>query len=97
MPHGDSPKWKGRGQIGTLSGRFSLPAAPQRRSRSQANQSALLLQLNDGYRRSLDHPIRSRQNIRWNDEADLLGGFQVDDELELGRPFYGNVSRLCPL
>ena len=30
-----------------------------------------------------DHPIRSRQHIRRNDEADLLGGFQVDDQLEI--------------
>ena len=30
-----------------------------------------------------DHPIRSRQHIRRNNQADLLGGFQVDDQLEI--------------
>jgi hypothetical protein len=34
----------------------------------------------------LDQLIRSRQHTRRNGEADLLGGFQVDDELELRRP-----------
>src|SRR4030095_16030233 len=32
---------------------------------------------------SLDHLVRSRQHIRWDHKADLLGGFQIDDELEL--------------
>src|SRR5262249_37110383 len=30
------------------------------------------------------HPVRSRQHIRRNRDADLLGGFQVDDQLKLG-------------
>jgi hypothetical protein len=28
---------------------------------------------------SFDHPVRPRQHIGRNSEADLLGGFQVDD------------------
>ena len=31
---------------------------------------------------SSDHPIRSRQHIRRNRDTDLLGGFQVDHQLE---------------
>ena len=34
---------------------------------------------------SLDHLIRSRQHVRRNRQADLLGGFQIDDELKLRR------------
>jgi hypothetical protein len=30
----------------------------------------------------LDHPVRSNQHIRRNRQADLVGGFQVDHELE---------------
>jgi len=33
----------------------------------------------------LDHSIRSCQHIRRNSEADLLGGFKIDDQLELLR------------
>ena len=29
--------------------------------------------------------IRPRQYVRWNRQADLLGRFQIDDELELDR------------
>jgi hypothetical protein len=38
---------------------------------------------------SLDHLIRSGQHVGRNREADLLGGFQIDDELKLRRLFYG--------
>src|SRR5262245_60038358 len=34
---------------------------------------------------SLDHLISPHQHIRRNREADLLGGFEIDDELELLR------------
>jgi len=33
----------------------------------------------------LDHPIRPRQHIRRNRQADLFGRFEIDDELELFR------------
>jgi hypothetical protein len=42
----------------------------------------------------LDHLIRSRQHIRWNRQAHLLGCFQIDDELELRRLLDGQVGRL---
>lgn len=32
--------------------------------------------------------IRSSQHIRWNGKTDLLGGFEVDDELKLGWPLH---------
>src|SRR5262249_9759962 len=45
---------------------------------------------------SLDPPVRSRQNIRRNRQADLLGRFQIDDEFELHRLFHWQVGRLAP-
>src|SRR5882724_1564359 len=38
--------------------------------------------------------IRSRQHIRRNGYTDLLGRFQIDDELELLRLLDGQVTRL---
>jgi hypothetical protein len=32
-----------------------------------------------------DHPIRSRQHIRWNGQTDLLGCLQVDSQPEVCR------------
>ena len=43
---------------------------------------------------SLDHPIRSRQHVRRNRQADLLGGLQIDHQLELGRLLDRQVGRL---
>ncbi len=37
-----------------------------------------------------DDLVRSRQHIRRNRQADLLGRFQVDDQLELGRLLHHN-------
>src|SRR5262245_62839784 len=42
-----------------------------------------------GFLPSLDHLIRPRQHIRRNRQADLFGGLEIDDELELGRLFHG--------
>jgi hypothetical protein len=41
---------------------------------------------------SLDHSIRSRQHIWRNDKADLFGGFEIDDQLKLGRLFDRQVG-----
>src|SRR5262249_3558581 len=46
---------------------------------------------------SLDHLIRSRQHVRRNRQADLLGCFEIDDELELRRLLDWQVSRLSTL
>ena len=43
---------------------------------------------------SPDHPIRPRQHIRRNRQADLLRGFQIDDELELLRLLHWQVGGL---
>jgi hypothetical protein len=42
----------------------------------------------------LNHPVRPRQHIRRNRHADLLGGFQIDDELELCRLLHGQIGGL---
>src|SRR6266511_644386 len=41
---------------------------------------------------SLNHLIRSRQQVRRNRQADLLRRFQIDDELELLRLLHGKVG-----
>jgi hypothetical protein len=43
---------------------------------------------------SIDHLIRPCQHIRRYRQADLLGCFKIDDELELLRLLHGQVSRL---
>ena len=43
---------------------------------------------------SLDHPICSREHLRGNCQADLLGGFEIDYHLEFRRLFDGNVGWL---
>jgi hypothetical protein len=40
-------------------------------------------------RRILDHSICPEQHIRRNRQTDLLGRFEIDDELELRGLFYG--------
>jgi hypothetical protein len=42
----------------------------------------------------LDHPIRSRQHVGRNREADLFGGLEVDDEFEFPGLLYGQVCGL---
>jgi hypothetical protein len=46
--------------------------------------------------RLLDHLIRPREHIRRDRQADLLGGFQVDNKLELCRLLDGKVAGLAP-
>ena len=46
----------------------------------------------NGFLPSLDHLIHSRQHVRGNREADLLGGFQVDHKLELRRLLHGKIG-----
>jgi hypothetical protein len=42
----------------------------------------------------LDHLIRPRQHVGRNRQADLLGRFQIDDELELCRLLHRQVGGL---
>jgi hypothetical protein len=44
---------------------------------------------------SSNDPIRSGQNIRRDRQTDLLGGFQIDDELELLRLLDWQIGWLC--
>jgi hypothetical protein len=39
-------------------------------------------------------PVRPHEHIWWNREPDLLGGFQVDDQLDLDRLFHLQIDRL---
>ena len=52
-----------------------------------------LIRFADGARLSSNHLIRPRQHIRWDRQADLLGGFEVDDELELRRLLDRQIGR----
>ena len=42
-------------------------------------------------------PVRPRQHIRRNRQADLLGSFQIDHQLELRRLLDGRSAGLAPL
>lgn len=42
---------------------------------------------------SPNYPVRPRQHIRRDRQADLLGGFEVDDEFKLDRLLDGKISR----
>ena len=45
---------------------------------------------------SSNHPVRPRQHVRRNRQADLLGGFQIDDELELVGCSTGRSAGFAP-
>src|SRR5690242_7560710 len=96
MPRGDSPKWKGRSQIGILSGGFSLPAAPRRTSKAQAKRKKGNPQF-WWWLASLDHPVRPRQHVRRDRQANLLSRFQIDHKIELHRLLDGQVCRFSPV
>ena len=42
----------------------------------------------------LDHSVCSRQDGRRNGKPDLLGGFEIDHQLEFRGLLYGQVGRL---
>ena len=44
---------------------------------------------------SFDDSVRPHQHIRWNRQADLLGGFQIDDQLEFRWLLHGQIGGLC--
>src|SRR5438046_2159198 len=43
-----------------------------------------------------DHLVRTEQQRRWYCEADRVGGFHVDDQLEVGRLIDRDIARLGP-
>ena len=45
---------------------------------------------------SLDHLIRPGQHVLRNRQADLLGRFKIDDQLELRRLLTGRSAGLAP-
>ena len=45
-------------------------------------------------RRILDHLIRPRQHVRRNRQADLFGGFEIDDELKPPGLLDRNIGRI---
>jgi hypothetical protein len=56
-------------------------------------------QSNDALARSpdlLDYLVRPRQQRRRDRQAECLRGIEVDDQLELGRLFDGQVAGLAP-
>src|SRR5215475_15788376 len=46
---------------------------------------------------SFDHPVRPEQHRLWNVNANLVGGFQIDDKLELRGPLNWQVAWLRAL
>ena len=42
-----------------------------------------------------DHSIGTRRQAGWDVNSDLSCGFQIDDELKLGRLQHGQVGRNC--
>src|ERR1700752_1753276 len=89
---------KGREHLDILSARFSLSAARERRKHLQQRKLPVDRQeifsswvssltrclLSQAYRLP-DHLVRAYQHIRGNRQTDLLGCFQIDNELELYR------------
>jgi len=48
-----------------------------------------------GNLKSSNHLVRSRQHIWRNCQADLLGGFEIDDKFELFGLLGGYIRRFC--
>ena len=87
---------------GNLCGRFSLSAAPRaetQSAKSMAQRVRTVIFFFMSFEVSNVEPllndfIRPRQHVRRNRQADLLGGFEIDDELELRRLLDGKIGGL---
>src|SRR5207247_9460969 len=56
--------------------------------------SSVLLLLTAHHSLLFDDFIRSRQDVLWNRESDLLGGFEINDKLKLRRLFHWQIGGL---
>src|SRR5512145_3189506 len=74
---------------------FSPVAARQQMRKGQKESGRL--QTTDSCLLSSNYPIRPRQYVRRYREAELLGGFQIDHQLEFGRLFDRQSGRLYAL
>jgi hypothetical protein len=61
------------------------PQSEIRNSQSEISSCCLLITSLALWLTLLDHLVCSHQHVRGNRQADLLGGFEVDDELEPSR------------
>ena len=69
-----------------------------RRERTHEFHSPLLpIAAAPGIKRLLDHLVGAHQNGGWNLDAHRLGGFQVDDQFEMGRLLDRQIARLRAL
>jgi hypothetical protein len=106
-------RWRAdqRKELEQLCRYITRPAiANERLKRNRTGQ--VVLQLKSPYKDGTTHIVmeplefmerlaalvpRPRQHIRWNREADLVGGFQIDHQLKLGRLFDRKISGVDPL
>ena len=73
--------------------RASVCARLETRSSYRVTVFYLVLPLSS----SLNHPVRSLQDVRRDRQADLHCRFQIDDELEFRRLFHWEISGLSAL
>jgi hypothetical protein len=104
-------RWRAdqRKELEQLCRYITRPAiANERLKRNRTGQ--VVLQLKSPYKDGTTHIVMEplefmerlaalvpRQHIRWNREADLVGGFQIDHQLKLGRLFDRKISGVDPL
>ena len=85
------------GSVQPVRGLFQRPR-PQSEVRADCVRYCVMIAIHSllltPSRPSPNHPIRPRQNVRGNHQSDLLGGFEVDDQLELLRLLHRQVGRL---
>src|SRR4030095_3212068 len=78
---------------------FASAAAPRRQHRAQRAKCkaqcriySCLLQTNDRLLISPNHLVRPRQYVGRNRQADLFGGFEIDDELKFLRLLHRQIG-----
>jgi hypothetical protein len=66
--------------------------AAMRRASSRVRRGARLTP--NRFMSSLDHLVGELLELRWHIKAECRGGLEVDDQIELLRPLYRQVTRL---